>query len=827
MKTPADLSATVPQRKARGTKRSSKTDTLLGGSSLEDLSATEKLQLANVPEPFNSTSKNIARKSSRAEAQSDGEVSEAESTCSTLSGLQVPTMPRTTRRGQILLSSQSDSVQRSRSIKSVTTSRPISESQEEADISESESNCSSFSGIRMPGISGRTRSRQSTSRFPLTPAAESQTEEISDADSCCSAISGSQVNRVTRRRVAKSHGEASQEHQKPVPECPTLAKSKPDDVSDAESCCSNVSAGQAANRATRRRIAKSQLEGIQQTQNPNRESSPERQTPTMNKTEDVSDAESWCSGISAARTGRRLTRNSLARSKNGIESQPMVISKLGCVDKPSSDIEEVSFISSSVLCSPRSKPSSQCKSELQAKPEMELQSSILQHDTTTSSPKVTENKCATSMSRLSVGHSKEVDSPGLVSESSKGENTKLTAAHLDGLTSLPKNDKKGPSENQRTSLKKQSKTLVEPKQMIHLGNEKDDCAIIKVIDADSDVTDHLSVALKSCPKLKKIAENNIKPQKDDYLVMVIPSDDEIEILDTSSEDEEVICLEKSSQQKPSVAQSTEDSALSGNEMFIIDKAPGLSTNKKYYIEEERKTHDGETEDEELEEESSHAGTDNDFVDEDDNEEIIKKAKPGFVLSTTIDTGLNIKDIGGLYIGFDAEKQRATSSAVKVKEKKKNEEVLKRSIITPDFEQKESVPPYNESLQKLKKKRREERSKTTGDGWFGMKAPELTDELKNDLKALKMRSAIDPKRFYKKNDRDGFPKYFQVGTVVDSALDFYHSRVPKKQRKRTIVDELLADSEFRRYNKKKYQEIMTEKAALAAGKKNRKKKTFRT
>lgn len=55
----------------------------------------------------------------------------------------------------------------------------------------------------------------------------------------------------------------------------------------------------------------------------------------------------------------------------------------------------------------------------------------------------------------------------------------------------------------------------------------------------------------------------------------------------------------------------------------------------------------------------------------------------------------------------------------------------------------------------------ERQKTAGDGWFGMKAPELTDELKNDLKALKMRAGMDPKRFYKKNDRDGFPKYFQV------------------------------------------------------------------
>ncbi|XP_013928276.1 PREDICTED: deoxynucleotidyltransferase terminal-interacting protein 2 [Thamnophis sirtalis] len=119
----------------------------------------------------------------------------------------------------------------------------------------------------------------------------------------------------------------------------------------------------------------------------------------------------------------------------------------------------------------------------------------------------------------------------------------------------------------------------------------------------------------------------------------------------------------------------------------------------------------------------------------------------------------------------------------------------------------------------------DRAKTTGDGWFGMKAPEMTEELKNDLKALQMRAAIDPKRFYKKNDRKGLPKYFQVGTIVDSPADFYHARIPKKERKKTIVDELLADSEFRRYNKRKYQDIIAEKEALSAGKKNRKKKKF--
>ena len=55
----------------------------------------------------------------------------------------------------------------------------------------------------------------------------------------------------------------------------------------------------------------------------------------------------------------------------------------------------------------------------------------------------------------------------------------------------------------------------------------------------------------------------------------------------------------------------------------------------------------------------------------------------------------------------------------------------------------------------------ERQKTKGKGWFGLPATELDDEKKNDLLALQMRRALDPKRFYKNNDLKGLPKYYQV------------------------------------------------------------------
>jgi hypothetical protein len=50
-------------------------------------------------------------------------------------------------------------------------------------------------------------------------------------------------------------------------------------------------------------------------------------------------------------------------------------------------------------------------------------------------------------------------------------------------------------------------------------------------------------------------------------------------------------------------------------------------------------------------------------------------------------------------------------------------------------------------------------------------------------------------------------------VVDSAVDFYSDRIPKKERKKTLVDELLADAEFRKFSKRKYVEIIDEKAKL--------------
>uniref|UniRef100_A0A0K8TRM2 Putative fcf2 pre-rrna processing n=1 Tax=Tabanus bromius TaxID=304241 RepID=A0A0K8TRM2_TABBR len=115
-----------------------------------------------------------------------------------------------------------------------------------------------------------------------------------------------------------------------------------------------------------------------------------------------------------------------------------------------------------------------------------------------------------------------------------------------------------------------------------------------------------------------------------------------------------------------------------------------------------------------------------------------------------------------------------------------------------------------SKRKKLKLMREQRDKTRGKDWFNMPATELTEDVENDLKILQMRSALNPKHFYKKNDLKVLPKYFQVGKVEPSALDYYKEKDIKKSKKKSLVEELLANAEFQKYNKRKFKEVMEKK-----------------
>lgn len=101
----------------------------------------------------------------------------------------------------------------------------------------------------------------------------------------------------------------------------------------------------------------------------------------------------------------------------------------------------------------------------------------------------------------------------------------------------------------------------------------------------------------------------------------------------------------------------------------------------------------------------------------------------------------------------------------------------------------------------------------GDQWFNLPKTEVTSQLKRDLQIIEMRSVLDPHRHYKKNTRKGkIPTFSQVGTVIEGPTEFYSSRINRKDRSKTFVDETMkTEAESGRF-KRKYGEIQDAKSS---------------
>ncbi|KAH6636084.1 Fcf2 pre-rRNA processing-domain-containing protein [Chaetomium tenue] len=107
--------------------------------------------------------------------------------------------------------------------------------------------------------------------------------------------------------------------------------------------------------------------------------------------------------------------------------------------------------------------------------------------------------------------------------------------------------------------------------------------------------------------------------------------------------------------------------------------------------------------------------------------------------------------------------------------------------------------------------------TLGADWFNLPRTNLTPELKRDLQALRMRDvAAMGKQFFKKDSRkDLIPEYSQVGTIIAGATDGVNSRLTRKEKKRTIVEEILASENVDKL-KSKYQDIQEKKRSGKKG-----------
>uniref|UniRef100_A0A2M4CRC4 Putative fcf2 pre-rrna processing n=1 Tax=Anopheles darlingi TaxID=43151 RepID=A0A2M4CRC4_ANODA len=134
--------------------------------------------------------------------------------------------------------------------------------------------------------------------------------------------------------------------------------------------------------------------------------------------------------------------------------------------------------------------------------------------------------------------------------------------------------------------------------------------------------------------------------------------------------------------------------------------------------------------------------------------------------------------------------------------------LRSSILTPAIEKRENLARFTMSNETLQHLNRLERQKTKGKNWFNLPAPEMTPELKNQMELIQMRTVLDPKKYYQRAEKKRkLPKYFQIGTVLESPLEHYNERGVKKQKSQSLVDELLADAEFQKFNKRKYAEAL--------------------
>ena len=104
---------------------------------------------------------------------------------------------------------------------------------------------------------------------------------------------------------------------------------------------------------------------------------------------------------------------------------------------------------------------------------------------------------------------------------------------------------------------------------------------------------------------------------------------------------------------------------------------------------------------------------------------------------------------------------------------------------------------------------QEKAAIVGSDWFNLPRTDLTPEIKRDIQLLKMRSVLDPKRHYKKeNIKARAPEHFQTGTLIEGPTEFFSSRLLNKDRKRSFIDEVLAAEDSTGRFKSKYNDIQT-------------------
>ncbi|TLD28945.1 hypothetical protein PspLS_03850 [Pyricularia sp. CBS 133598] len=122
-----------------------------------------------------------------------------------------------------------------------------------------------------------------------------------------------------------------------------------------------------------------------------------------------------------------------------------------------------------------------------------------------------------------------------------------------------------------------------------------------------------------------------------------------------------------------------------------------------------------------------------------------------------------------------------------------------------------------SVRSVAPKQPKNKTEDAGSDWFNMPKTNATPELVRDLKLLRMRNVLNPKQFFKKDTRTQLvPTYCQLGTIIEGPTEFYNARLNRKERKKTLAEEVLASSDAMAKFKTKYSDIQTRKMSGRKG-----------
>ena len=106
----------------------------------------------------------------------------------------------------------------------------------------------------------------------------------------------------------------------------------------------------------------------------------------------------------------------------------------------------------------------------------------------------------------------------------------------------------------------------------------------------------------------------------------------------------------------------------------------------------------------------------------------------------------------------------------------------------------------------------------GAAWNYMPRTQIDDpKVKRDFMLLRMRGIVDRKKFFRKDNRkDPTPAFSQFGTLVEGPIEHHNGRLTRKERKRTLVEEVLATGESDGKFKDRYQKIQEKKMSGKKG-----------